>query len=68
MGIEKPRIVERGPYTYIEKWEKRNIEFLGLEVVRFNPVVTLYFESNLSNGTENDVITVINVPALVCGF
>ncbi len=68
MGIEKPRLVERGPYTYIEKWEKRNIEFLGLEVVRFSPVVTLYFEPNLSNGTENDIITVINVPALVCGF
>ncbi len=68
MGIEKPRVVERGPYVYTEKWEKRNIEFLGKEKVRFSPVVTLYFEPNLSNGTESDIITVINVPALVFKF
>ena len=66
MGTEKPRVVERGPYTYVEKWEKRNIQFLGLEIIRFNPVITIYFEQSLSNGSESDVITVMNIPALVC--
>lgn len=64
MGVEKPRVVERGPYTYVEKWEKRNIEFLGVEIVRFNPVVSLFFEASLSIGSESDIITVMNVPAL----
>ena len=65
LGLEKPRVIERGPYSYSEKIEKRNIEFLGLEIVRFSPVITLYFEPSLSVGDESDLITVLNIPALV---
>lgn len=43
---ETPRLTQRGPYTYREVWEKRKIEFLGHEVLRFTPVVTLYFDRN----------------------
>lgn len=40
----KPNLTQRGPYTYREVWEKRKIEFLGHEILRFTPVVTLYFD------------------------
>lgn len=45
---EKPRLTQRGPYTYSEKWEKRKIEFLGLSILRFTPVVTLFFDRKIS--------------------
>ncbi|CAF0832095.1 unnamed protein product [Brachionus calyciflorus] len=61
---EKPQLAQMGPYTYSEVWEKRHIEFLGPDVVRFTPVVTLYFEPSLSNGSESDIITFLNIPAL----
>lgn len=68
MGTEKPRIIERGPYAYVETWERRNVEFLGLEILKFTPVVSLYFEPSLSNGSESDLITIMNIPAMVCFF
>ena len=43
---ETPILKERGPYTYREVWEKRHIEFLGHEALRFTPVITLFFERN----------------------
>lgn len=61
---EKPILKEHGPYTYREKWEKRNIEFIGSDQVRFNPVVTLIFEPSLSVGNENDQLTILNIPAI----
>ncbi len=65
-GKEKPRFKERGPYSYIEKIEKRNIQFLGIELLRFSPVISLYFDRSLSVGDESDLITVLNIPSLVC--
>ena len=67
-GIDKPFLVERGPYVYSEVWEKRNIKFLGFEYVSYTPVVTLHFEESLSVGSENDNITFLNVPAMVINF
>jgi hypothetical protein len=64
-GEAAPIFVERGPYTYSEVWEKKNVEFLGDKIVRFNPVVTLHFEPSLSVGSINDSITFLNVPAIV---
>lgn len=49
-----------------EVCEKRNVVFFGQELFSFNPVVTLYFEPSLSNGTESDPITFLNIPAVVC--
>ena len=63
-GKEKPNLKEMGPYVYSEVWEKKNVEFLGTEFLRFIPVVTLHYEPELSTGTLNDSITFINVPAL----
>ncbi|CAF0919380.1 unnamed protein product [Brachionus calyciflorus] len=61
---EKPQLVQMGPYTYSEVWEKRHIEFLGPDVIRFTPVVTLHFEPSLSNGSESDTLTFLNIPAV----
>lgn len=62
---QKPIIMQRGPYVYSEVWEKRHIEFLGIEIIRFTPVVTLHFEPSLSVGKLSDPITFLNVPAMV---
>ena len=64
-GKEKPRLAERGPYTYSVKMEKRNVEFLGADFIRYSPTTTLFFEPSMSVGDESDLITVVNVPALV---
>lgn len=49
-----------------EVFEKKNVEFLENDyVVRYSPVVTLFFEPSLSVGTESDTITFLNIPALV---
>ena len=45
-------------------WEKKNVEFLGTEFLSFSPVVTLYFEPELSIGRLDDSITFFNIPAL----
>jgi len=49
----------------VQKWEKRNVEFLGVEILRFSPVISLYFQANLSNGSESDQIKILNIPAMV---
>ena len=64
-GTNKPWLVERGPYVYVEKIEKRNVKFDGKNHISFTPVTTLFFEPSLSNGTENDLVTFLNVPAVV---
>ena len=64
-GTEKPRFRERGPYSYIEKLEKKNIIFHGDDIISFSPVSTIYFEPSLSVGSEDDDTTFLNIPALV---
>lgn len=61
-------MLERGPYSYTEKLEKRNIEFLGIDIIQFDPVATLFFDPHCSNGSESDIITILNIPALVINF
>jgi hypothetical protein len=64
-GKQKPRVIERGPYSYDEKVEKKNVQFFGDNLVQFSPVSTIYFNKNLSVGDQNDLITVLNLPLLV---
>ncbi|RNA35695.1 lysosome membrane 2-like [Brachionus plicatilis] len=61
---EKPQLEQKGPYVYTEKWEKRHVEFLGPNEIRFTPVVSLKFEPSLSAGLETDKITFLNIPAV----
>ena len=62
---KKPNLMQRGPYVYREVFDKKKVVFDGKNYVSFNPIVTLYFEPSLSNGTESDTITFLNVPAVV---
>jgi len=41
-----------------------NVEFLNNEMLNYAPTITLYFEPELSNGSINDTITFLNVPAM----
>lgn len=61
---ERPSFTEYGPYAFREKAEKRNVEFIGPDEIRFNPVITLYFEPSMSVGKLSDHITTLNIPAL----
>jgi len=63
-GIAKPQVIQRGPYVYSEVWEKKNANFLDQDTLRFSPVITIHFEPSLSNGTEDDLITFLNIPAV----
>ncbi|CAI2725804.1 unnamed protein product [Schistosoma spindalis] len=55
----KPTIQQLGPYTYIEKRLKFNITQIN-ESITYKEIKWYYFDSNLSNGTENDLITTVN--------
>ena len=44
--------------------KKVNVEFLNNEMLNYAPTITLYFEPELSNGSINDTITFLNVPAM----
>ena len=65
---KKANLIQRGPYVYRVVLEKKNVVFKDKKAVSFNPVVTLYFEPGLSNGSEKDSITFLNVPAVVITF
>ena len=64
-GDEQPHLVERGPFVYKEVLEKRDVRFLDKETIQYSPMSRLYFEPDLSNGSLDDQITFINLPALV---
>ena len=45
--------------------EKRNIEYLDENHVKYTPVSTLYFVPELSNGTEEDTVNFVNLLEIV---
>ena len=44
-------------YFLREIWEKKNVEFIGDNFLRFIPLSTLVFAPEYSNGTEEDLVT-----------
>jgi len=59
---KKPILVERGPYSYKEVLDKRNIEFSeDGNQIKYTPVSTLYFDRNKSNGSEFDYVTFLSL-------
>lgn len=47
--------------------EKKNVKFLDKDLMRFDPVDTIFFEkNNCTNGSINDLVTFLNIPAMVC--
>ncbi len=57
--------MERGPYTYRQVNKMKNVKFLNEKKISYSNQKTYYFEPNLSNGSESDTLTFMNVPAMV---
>lgn len=62
-GRQKPRVIERGPYVYREVKETVNMQLHGESKLSYSPITYLYFEPDLSSGSESDIITFVNIPA-----
>lgn len=60
----KPALNELGPYVYIETWEKVNIVENENGTISFNQKKVFVFSEELSEGTEDDVVIVPNIPML----
>ena len=67
-GKEKPRVIEKGPYVYNEIMTKADVKFLDENTIQYAPISTLHYNQSLSNGSLDDKITFINVPAMVINF
>uniref|UniRef100_A0A2P2I2A7 Lysosome membrane protein 2-like n=1 Tax=Hirondellea gigas TaxID=1518452 RepID=A0A2P2I2A7_9CRUS len=60
----KPKLVEIGPYTYLEEREKFDLNWTET-TVEYNDNTTFFFDSEMSGTlTENDMITTLN-PLLI---
>lgn len=60
-----PEMVERGPYVYREEWNRSNIFYSDdLDTLSYIPITTLFFDRELSVGTDLEYISVINVPLM----
>ncbi|CAH8823642.1 unnamed protein product [Trichobilharzia szidati] len=57
---EKPRVEQLGPYTYRERRVKFNVSMVN-EFISYREMKQYYFDKHLSNGTEMDVITGVNL-------
>lgn len=62
----KARLRERGPYVYENRAEKKNIQFSNDSTnLTYTTVNTFYFRSDLSNGSEFERFTMLNLPLVV---
>ncbi|XP_064889435.1 scavenger receptor class B member 1 isoform X3 [Columba livia] len=57
----KPVLNERGPYVYREYRYKTNITFHDNDTVSFMEYRRLFFQPDLSNGTEEDYVVIPNI-------
>ena len=63
----KPILEQIGPYRFTEKADKVNIKWNWQnETVSFRKKSTFFFDAEGSNGSLSDIITTVNVVALVC--
>lgn len=65
----KPNFVECGPYVFLEKHRRTDIEWSSVnDTVAYNQIRTWHFVPEMSKGHLNDTITNINVMASVSVF
>ncbi|CAG7822360.1 unnamed protein product, partial [Allacma fusca] len=63
---EKPAVKEIGPYVYSEKRMKIGVEAGELsDTIKYRQKVYLQFEREMSSGSNEDLVTFINVPFVV---
>jgi len=66
-GVDKPRLVEIGPYTYRQQWLKQNITWHNNGTISYKTRKIFTFMQSESCPTCNDVldnVTTLNVPAI----
>lgn len=61
---EKPALQELGPYVYLQHWEKVEVKFNENDTVSYKLRKQYVFSSELSSGSEDDLVVVPNVPML----
>ncbi|XP_055597191.1 protein croquemort-like [Uranotaenia lowii] len=65
----KPELVELGPYTFLEKHERVNLQWNDDSTVSFQQKRTWHFVPELSKGDfENDKVVTINPIVLTIGY
>ncbi|XP_045125835.1 scavenger receptor class B member 1-like [Portunus trituberculatus] len=59
----RPRVQELGPYVYTLRETKENVRYEDDEtIVEYQGRPTYFFQPHLSEGSENDPITTVNIP------
>ena len=61
----KPDIQEVGPYVYRQFTDLRNVTWNDNDTVTYYKNKTYFYQPNLSNGSLDDIVTVINPVLLV---
>ncbi|XP_076360019.1 protein croquemort-like [Tachypleus tridentatus] len=61
---EKPNFKEMGPYTFREHRVKVNITWNDNGTVSYQQMKSWHFQLDLTNGSLDDVVTTLNVPAV----
>lgn len=62
MAGARPRVQERGPYVYLMKESKEEIKFHSNGSVTYRTKPLYFFQSDMSNGSEDDVLVTVNIP------
>lgn len=61
-----PIVEQCGPYTFLEKREKRVLDFTNnSEIIEYKDIKTFFFQPQLSNGSLDDQVSMLNVPLMV---
>ncbi|RUS82470.1 hypothetical protein EGW08_009776 [Elysia chlorotica] len=60
----KPVVVQKGPYTYRERREKKDIAFYDNGTVAYREDQFFVFDREMSAGPEEDTFTNVNLPML----
>ncbi|XP_022240630.1 protein croquemort-like [Limulus polyphemus] len=61
---EKPNFKEMGPYTFREHRVKVNLTWNDNGTVSYRQIKSWHFQPDLTNGSLDDVVTTLNVPAV----
>ncbi|KAK3592837.1 hypothetical protein CHS0354_028913 [Potamilus streckersoni] len=62
MNGGKPKVTQKGPYTYREHRKKGKIDYHVNDTVSYNEVRRFEFDRAMSVGSDDDNMTTINIP------
>jgi len=65
-GSGRPHVVERGPYVYRSIQNRTDVELINDgATLRYRLQKWYIFDANRSHGSEDDLITTVNIPLVV---